>query len=113
MMILPGETAHQALGRLMRLADEGGYKFTDLELYQIFSINRNKFVRLRTDLELRKLHARLLEEGRGIILPTGDVSLPNGQKGKYSLSLMHATPSLSDWRKYRGTRDKFWERQFE
>ena len=115
--VKPGETAHQAIESLMRLCKAQRTLFLGLEVFDTFKINRTQFVRFRSDLEVSQLRVALLQD-RGVILHRpGDtryeVALPGGVTGNYSSSSMHATPRVTENRTYRGTRDKFWERQFE
>lgn len=111
-----GEDANQAVGRLMHLAHDQGLVFKLLEVFSTFTLNRTKFVRFRSDLDISLVRDALLQEGRGLVwLPKGavlyQVLFPNAI-GTYSLSAMHATARVTESRKYRGTRDKFWNRQF-
>jgi hypothetical protein len=115
--VKPGEMVEQAIGRLMHLAKAQGILFNGLEQFDTFKINQTRFVRFRSDLDVEKLREALLAE-RGVILPHAsdiryEVTLSSGTKGTYSASSMHATPRLTEHKKYRGTRDKFWERAFK
>jgi hypothetical protein len=114
--VRPGETVQEAIGKLMHLAKDQGFLFNSLEQFDTFKVNKTRFVRFRSDLDVEKLREALLAE-RGVILPHEkeiryEVSLSDGAKGTYSASAMHATPRLTEHKKYRGTRDKFWARQF-
>jgi len=114
--VKPGETPHQAIGFLMRLAHSQALLFVSLEVFETFKIHKTAFVRFRSDLDISKLKADLLRGERGLILRRQgevrfEVALPTAT-GNYSASSMHATSKPTDRRKYRGTQDKFWERQF-
>lgn len=113
-----GETAHQAIGSLMRLAHEQGKVFAVLELYDTFKINRTTFVRVRSELDVKEMKGNLLQSGRGVVVRQDadiryGVFLVDGSKGNYSASAMHGMPRISEHKSYRGTKDKFWARQFE
>lgn len=115
--VKPGEMVEDAIGKLMHLAKDKGILFNALEQFDTFKINQTRFVRFRSDLDVEKLREALLAE-RGVILPHAkdiryEVSLSGGLKGTYSASSMHATPRLTEHKKYRGTRDRFWDRQFK
>lgn len=113
-----GEMVHQAIGSLMHLSKAQGLLFSELEVYDTFRINKILFIRFRSDLEVPRIKEALLQDGRAVILPSAvdvryEVSVPGGVSGTYSASAMHAIARVTEHRKYRGTRDKFWERQFE
>lgn len=111
--LLPGENDHQALKGLMYLAAECGESFAGLEVFGTFKIQRNVFVRFRSDLDVGKLGQKLLDGGRGVIRGDGAVLFPGGKHGIYSMTAMCATKQVGEHRTYRGTKDKFWKRQFE
>jgi len=113
-----GETVHQAIGSLMHLSKARGLLFSGLEVYETFRINKTLFVRFRSDLDVPQLKEALLQDGRQVILKSAtdiryEVSVPGGITGTYSATAMHAIARVTEHRKYRGTRDKFWERQFD
>ena len=110
------ETAHTAIGHFMETANQMGLRFTALELYGEMSVGSHKFVRFRTDCwDLPKLSQRLLSEGRGTVISNGDgyvAELPSGRKGKLGSMVLQAAPLPAQYRKYRGPKLKFWDRQF-
>ena len=113
-----GETVHQAIGSLMHLSKAQGLLFSGLEVYDTFRINKTLFVRFRSDLDVPRIKDALLRDGRAVILPSAvdiryEVSIPGGVAGNYSATAMHAIARVMEHRKYRGTGDKFWERQFD
>lgn len=110
--LLPGETDLQAIGQLFGLAAEQAILFSGLEIYSVFRIQRNVFVRFRTDLDLGKLEVALLQAGRGVIRGDGTVLLPDGKRGNYSMTAMCGTKQVGEQRAFRGTKDQFWRRQF-
>jgi hypothetical protein len=115
--VKPGEMVEGAIAKLMHLAKGKGLLFSGLEQFDTFKINQTRFVRFRSDLDVEKLREALLAD-RGVILPHAtdiryEVTLCGGIKGTYSASAMHATPRLTEHKKYRGTGNKFWERQFQ
>lgn len=112
------ETPHQAIGSLMRLAHSKGILFSALEVYSTFTIGRTRFVRVRSDLDVKPLKQDILDSGRGVVVrssrtfDTFEVIKADGTTGAYGSSEMHTTPRVTERRSYRGTKDKFWERQF-
>lgn len=114
-----GETPHQAIGSLMRLAGAKGILFGILEVYSTFTLGRISFVRVRSDLDLKPIKEDILQSGRGVIVrssrswDTFEVLLASGQEGTLTSSFMLTTARATERRSYRGTKDKFWERQFD
>jgi hypothetical protein len=60
---------------------------------------------------------KLYADGRSVVsaMQGGEyaVRLPGGRIGKVSNIVLHATAKLGQSRMFRGTRIKYWERQFE
>lgn len=108
--IKAGEDGHQAIGILMRSAWEAGIRFKVLELLSTITVNRIPFVRFRSDLDLSRVPL-----DRGTIVQAGGgytVRLAGGTTGSYPITAMLTIARNTELRKYRGTGDPFWERQF-
>jgi len=113
--IKQGEGDHDAIKVFFSHADSLGLKFKLLEPYSRMTVGLSNFLRFKTDCTgMEALIPFLQEENRSVILPANDGYQLHTQttKGKVPLTTMQSSKLPNFQRKYRGTLDKFWKRQF-
>lgn len=113
--ILRGEVEKEAIEAFFLRADSLGLKFKSLEPFGTLTIGSSKFLRFRTDcLQLDTLIPLFQEENRSFVLPggTGYRLVTQTTEGRVSITQLQTTKLPGYNRKWRGTADKFWERQF-
>lgn len=110
-----GETEHQGIRFFFRTAESFGLKFKFLEPYGPFTLGSLRLLRFKTDCgDLETLVVPFQEENRSLVLPGkgGYVLHTQVTKGTVAISTMQAERLPGYKRRYRGTSDKFWLRQF-
>jgi hypothetical protein len=114
----PREEIGDVVAAVLRAAKDCGVLFRRLEVLDTLTLGVTSYTRMRTELVnpfsiLDKLYAG----GRNVIcsMQGGEyvVRMVGGRMGKISNIIMHATPRLGQSRMFRGTKFKYWERQFE
>lgn len=113
--VRPGESDHAALSVFFRHADGLGLKFKSLEPYGRITLGALTFLRFQIECQgMGDLVPFFQEENRSIILPkeSGYALYTQTTEGKASIVTMQARKLPSYQRRYRGTLDKFWKRQF-
>lgn len=101
----------RAVERFMNAANELGIRFNVLELYGALSLGSYRFVRFRTDAAPLDQIAQHLGKGAVLPKPDGTYEFNTGnRKGRVPSTTMQE--SVARPVKYRGTKDKFWQRQF-
>lgn len=114
----PGEQPIRVVAAVMKAAKAGAILFRRLELLDTVSIGTLSFVRMRSEMvNPYPILDVLYNEGRAVVssIQGGEyiVRLPGGRMGKITNLLMHATAKLGQTRMFRGTKFKYWDRQFE
>ncbi len=112
------ERPHHVAQEVMKAAKGAAVLFRHLEVMDTVSVGTFTFVRMRSEIiNPFPILDRLYEAGRGVVAvsPGGEylVRLPGGRSGRVAQAVMHATAKLGQSRMYRGTKFKFWDRQFE
>lgn len=115
--VKPDEHPIRVVEAFVRTAGDVKILFRHLELLDTISIGTVTFARMRTDiLNPEPILGHLHESGRAVVSSPRkeyEVRLSGGRTGRVSNLIMHATPKVGQSRMFRGTRFKFWERQFE
>ena len=113
--MLGGEIVHNTVYLILSQAWRQEIQFRTLEVFDVTSVQGTKFVRFRSDLDLHKIKDEMLKT-RGVIVTTEqglyEAILPDGRRGSVSAFNMVAVPSPNHRQTYRGTQNKFWDRQF-
>lgn len=105
----------QVLHRFYEVAHEAGREFRFVEPYGTFSLGKTKFLRFKTDCTgVPALLDAFTSEPRSVILPgPGGYKLVSAKtSGKVAIMPMQAARLPGYNRRYRGTTDAFWARQF-
>ena len=113
--IKQGETDHDVLGRFFEVASGMGLEFKTLEPYGSFTLGQTRLLRFRTDCPaLHRLISFFQDESRAYVCPggTGYRYITQTTEGKAPITVMQGSKLPGYKRRYRGTSDKFWKRQF-
>jgi hypothetical protein len=113
--IKPGESDHAVIQVFFRHAEGMGLEFKTLEPYGRITVGSKPFLRFATDCpDMVTLKTFLQDENRSFVIPTdrGYVLYSQTDEGKVPVTTMQAIKLSGYQRKYRGTLDKFWKRQF-
>jgi hypothetical protein len=113
-----GEQAVHVAEAVMKAAKTEGILFRRLEVLDTMSLGSMSFARMRSEIANPfPILDRLYIEGRAVVNRVQGseyaVRLQGGRVGKVTNVLMHATAKLGQSRMYRGTKFKYWARQFE
>lgn len=111
----PNESAHDGITVFFKYASGLGLQFSFLEPYGTLTIGSVKLLRFKTDCpDLSSLLSFFQEENRSFAFPdnTGYALHTQTTKGVVPITAMQASKLPGFQRKYRGTSNKFWERQF-
>jgi hypothetical protein len=114
----PAEQAIHVVEAVLKAAKASSLLFRRLEQLDILTIGTLTLVRMRADLvNPYPVLDRLYAEGRAVVssMQGGEyvARLPGGRMGKVSNVTMHAIAKLGQPKMFRGTKMKYWERQFE
>lgn len=112
-----GEAPIQVARAVMDAAKGMSILFRKLEVMDTVTLGTSSFVRMRSEiLNPHPILDRLYNDGRAVVsvLPSGEygVRFQGGRVGKVSQTVMHALPKLGQSRMFRGTKFKYWNRQF-
>lgn len=113
--IKAGESEIRGIQAFFRHAEGIALKFDSLEPYGPLSIGSTTFLRFKTDCrDLDKLVPFFQEEGRAIILPgkSGYRMITQTTEGPIPIVHVQAARLPGYNRRWRGTSNKFWARQF-
>lgn len=113
--IKAGEQDVHGIGRFFAHANGIGLKFEFLEPYGPLSIGTTSFVRFKTDCpRLDALIPFFQEEARAIIIPgkAGYRMITQTTEGAIPIVSVQAAKLPGYNRRWRGTANKFWTRQF-
>lgn len=113
--VRPGEADHAALSVFFKHAEGMGLGFKFLEPYGRFTLGALTFLRFRTDCpDMASMLPFFQEENRSLIIPKekGYAVFTQTTEGKVSIVTMQQKKAPGYQRRYRGTLDKFWKRQF-
>jgi hypothetical protein len=111
------EATIDVVASVMRAAKATKILFRRLEILDKISIGTSEYARMRSDVPSASLILdQLFREGRAVVgLVPGNgyvVRVAGGRTGKVTNLLMHATSKPGYARVFRGTKMKFWARQF-
>lgn len=109
-----GESDHDVVGRFFSVASGMGLRFEYLEPYGSITIGSTKLLRFRTDCpEVERLISFFQDEQRAYVIPGGTGYRYITQTTEGQAPIMAMQESRTGYkRKYRGTSDRFWTRQF-
>lgn len=110
-----GEHETQAIRAFFTHADGMGLKFEFFEPYGPVTIGTSKFLRFKTDCpEIDRLLPLFQDEPRSIIVPgaTGYRMVTQTTTGSVAIFVVQASKLPGYNRRWRGTSNKFWQRQF-
>jgi hypothetical protein len=112
----PDKTPGQLVQVLFETCGSKMIHFDELLVMEIMSFGGGRrFLRFHSDLDIEAITSELLKMGLGVINPQGEVRTP-GKEAVQRLALSRlcsARPATtSPPLPYRGTRDKYWRRQF-
>lgn len=109
------ENQRSLIKELLHTANSMGVLFRRVEVLGPMSVGSTKLIRCKTDLDtLDPLLDRLNAQGRSTIRPSGPSYTADigSRKGVVATATMQAMPLSGYPVVYRGTKIKFWERQF-
>jgi hypothetical protein len=115
LQIKPGEVDHDVIHRFFDVASGMGLEFKSLEPYGTFALGDIRLLRFRTDCAaLQKLIPFFQDEQRAYVCPgpSGYRFLTQTTEGKAPITVMQAGKLPGHKRRYHGTLNKFWKRQF-
>ena len=115
LQVKPGESDQEVVKRFFEVAAGLGLEFKNLEPYGVFTLGIVKLFRFQTDCPaLHKLVPVFQEENRAFVLPgvLGYRYVTLAVEGKAPVTVMQGSKLPGYSRKYYGTSNKFWERQF-
>lgn len=110
-----GERDAQAIERFCVHANDIGLKFEFLVPYGPLTIGSTTFIRFETDCpRLEALIQPFLDEPRALIVPgkAGYRMISRASEGTVPIARMQATRLPGYTRRWRGTANRFWTRQF-
>lgn len=113
--IKTGERDTHGIERFFAHANGIGLKFEFLEPYGLLSIGTMTFLRFKTDCpRLDALIPFFQDEGRAVILPgkAGYRMITQTTEGAIPIVNVQASKLPGYNRRWRGTSNKFWQRQF-
>lgn len=109
------EDAHAGIQAFFEKAEGLGLAFKFLEPYGTVIVGRIKLLRFQTDCsDLELMLPFFQEDNRSFVFPTktGYSLHTQTTQGLVPVTTMQATKLTGYQRRYRGTADKFWKRQF-
>ena len=115
LQIRPGEDNHAVIQRFFEVASGMGLGFKLLEPFGTFTLGQTSLLRFRTDCaDLDSLIPFFQDENRAFIIPgkSGYRFITQTTEGKAPIATMQNSKMPGYHRKYHGTANKFWDRQF-
>jgi len=114
--IKQGESDHDVICRFFEVAEGMGLEFKALEPYGIFTLGQTRLLRFKTDCSaLQRLIPFFQDENRAYACPgtSGYRYVTQTTEGQAPITLMQGQKLPGNTRRYRGTTDSYWKRQFK